>query len=336
MLQPFEQQLISRWTGRDWSDVTVVAAISGGPDSMALLRAMLAAQSHWQGRMIAAHFNHRLRSSESDNDESFVRDHCSRLGIQLEADAADVPNGPAAEDAARQVRYDFFRNLAERMGARYVVTAHTADDQVETILHRILRGTGLDGLSGIPESREFIPGVSLLRPILWASRADVLAYLQAIDQPFRQDSSNLSTQFTRNRLRNALIPQLEKEYNPRVKEALLRLGELAAEAQRTILKSTQEIRGSAVLHITPHNIDLRCSAFLDIDPHLARQTLVHIWREAGWPMQEMTAEHWHKLTQFVSSESGVLLRATFPRGITAERDDNTLRLHQPNVALHTA
>src|SRR3954468_11588552 len=169
-----------------WRDVTTLVAVSGGADSVALLCGLAALkQGQGEGRLIAAHFNHQLRGAESDEDEAFVRRLARELTVDIEVGSGDVRGGASGdglEAAARSARYAFLTETARRSGARYVVTAHTADDQVETVLHRILRGTGLGGLAGIPRVRELTPGQALVRPLLSAGRADVTAYLLSLNQ----------------------------------------------------------------------------------------------------------------------------------------------------------
>lgn len=329
MSHAFEQQLISYWSAREWSEVTVLVAVSGGADSMALLRGLRASQQDSQGRLVAAHFNHRLRGIESDHDESFVRENCSQLGVPCLTAAIPSGNTLQSEDSARRVRYDFLTQAAKEQGARFVATAHTADDQAETILHRILRGTGVDGLAGIPKSREVIPGISLIRPLLWATREQVVQYLNALRQPFRQDSSNSETRFTRNRLRHELIPLLERDYNPRVRAALLRLGELASEAQGVIANLVDEIYCVVVTKTELNGITIRCDRVTDVCPHVIRQLLIRVWRSQAWPLQEMTSDHWHRLGELCAANPQ-LLRATFPGGVAAERDGTILRLCGPH------
>lgn len=329
MLNSFEQQLISYWPAREWSEVTVLVAVSGGSDSMALLRSLGVTRGDTRGRLVAAHFNHRLRGSESDQDEAFVLENCLKLGVTCVSAAASTSSGTPSEDAARQSRYDFLCQAAKEQGARYVATAHTADDQVETILHRILRGTGIDGLAGIPKSREFVPGVSLIRPLLWATREQVLQYLNAIEQPYRHDSSNEATRFTRNRLRRELIPLLEREYNPRVRAALLRLGELAAETQCVLENLVDELYLSAVSTTRLDGATIRCDRVVDANPHLIRQLFIRIWQSQSWPLQEMTAEHWRRLEELCTTNPQGKLRMNFPSGVTAQRQDSMLQLRGP-------
>src|SRR5262249_19663731 len=146
--------------------------------------------------------------------------------------ALDLRDG--LEAAARDARYHFLRSTAERLGARYVATGHTADDQVETILHHILRGSGLAGLAGVPRLRSPSAAVTLIRPLLTIERTEVEDYLRQLGQDYRCDASNLSTEHTRNRIRHELLPLLADRFNPHVRDALRRLGTLAGEAQEVL------------------------------------------------------------------------------------------------------
>ena len=237
MPHPLESKLAAAWPPSDWADVTIVAAVSGGCDSVALLRALTAVKTGGQGRVSVAHLNHRLRP-EADDDERFVVELCGRLGVICEVGHVDVAGaaaeaGEGLEAAARRCRYRFLQEAAGRLGARFVVTAHTADDQAETILHRIVRGTGIRGLAGMARVRT-LGHAALVRPLLGIRRAELVAYLDELGQPYRHDSSNADRRFTRNRIRLELLPRLRERFNPEIEEALLRLGTLAGEAQAEI------------------------------------------------------------------------------------------------------
>ena len=166
----FEAKLLVAWPSESWKDVTLLVAVSGGADSVALLRGLLRVQASGAGGITAAHLHHGLRGAEADADQQFVVDLCQRLGIACRVGSACGATLAAGRDgleaAARQARYEFLRSAAEEAGTRYVVTAHTADDQAETILHRILRGTGVAGLEGIARTRSLGPAATVLRPLL--------------------------------------------------------------------------------------------------------------------------------------------------------------------------
>ena len=186
----------------------VICALSGGGDSMALLHCLYTLKQDLGITLEAAHFNHKLRGKESDDDEVFVRDYCKEKGIPLHLGTADVEEycrqeHLTIEEGARQCRYNFFRSLSGK-----IATAHTADDHLETVIMHLIRGSGLRGLCGIPPKRE-----NVVRPLLWASKEEILAYLITEQIPFREDSSNHSLSYTRNRIRHQVLPLL-KEENP--------------------------------------------------------------------------------------------------------------------------
>ena len=231
---PLEEKLANAWSPQAWADVSVLVAVSGGADSVALLRGLWALKHGGVGQLLVAHFNHRLRGEESDADEEFVCRLARKLGLGFECgrleSAAMEACSDGIEEAARSQRYQFLTDTAEKSAARYVVCAHTEDDQIETVLHRILRGTGIAGLSGIPRCRRLSPAVTLIRPLLEVRRVELVDYLASLGQAYREDSSNLDRRFTRNRIRHDLLPQLAEHYNPGVGEALRRLGHLAGES----------------------------------------------------------------------------------------------------------
>lgn len=314
-----------------WQDVTVLVAVSGGADSVALLRGLSELKGNsGEGRLIAAHFNHQLRGAESDADEAFVRKLAQTLSVPLEVGKGEAPTGSTGdgiEAAAREERYEFLTETAHRKGARYLVTAHTADDQVETVLQRILRGTGIGGLAGIPRARELSPGISLLRPLLAISRPEVLAYLDVLHQPFREDLSNVSPQFTRNRIRHELLPLLEREYAPALRSSLLRLSRLAEENQG-LLSSLLEPSLAHVQH-RGTTLILDCEALAPLHRHLLREFLLLLWSDQHWPQQGMSLSKWDQLAELVQQAEKSAVQM-FPGGIQVTRVGDELHLSPPS------
>lgn len=205
----------------------IVCALSGGADSVALLDALAALASLRGFRVVAAHLDHGLREGSSE-DAAFCAALCERLGVELRTARADVRARAAREkggieQAARRERYAFLRSVLADSGAVAIAVGHTEDDQAETLLLRLLRGSGCDGLAAMrARSRE------LVRPLLGVSRAEVMAHLRARGLGFREDASNHELAFLRNRVRHELIPYLERHFNPRVKQALARSAALSA------------------------------------------------------------------------------------------------------------
>src|SRR5205807_84367 len=226
----------------------VGVAVSGGADSVALLRLLLELQTELGVVLSVVHFNHKLRGLEADADEQFVADLASRNKLEFRCESGDVTACAAAkrlsvETAAREMRYGFFNQLLAEGRVNRVVTAHTLDDQAETVLLRVVRGAGTRGLAGIyPQlsvsSSQFsvdrqssVAGRqvcgSIIRPLLRVRRKELEAYLFAEGQRWREDSSNRDLRHARNRVRHGILPRLERNLNPAVREILAETAEIA-------------------------------------------------------------------------------------------------------------
>ncbi len=210
----------------------VAVAVSGGADSVALLRLLEELRESLGVTLCVAHFNHQLRGKESDADEKFVESLARQRGIEFVAGGEDVAAAAKQhswnlEDAARRLRYAFFSNLVARGDAMRVATAHTADDQAETVLARLIRGTGLTGLGAIYPVRD-----SIIRPLLEMRRKDLRDYLSSIRQEWREDASNTDTRRLRARVREQLLPQIERNFSPAIADTLGGLAALARDDER--------------------------------------------------------------------------------------------------------
>jgi tRNA(Ile)-lysidine synthase len=339
-LLPLESRLAASWLPESWHDVTVVAAVSGGADSVAMIRALATLKVAGRGRLLVAHFNHRLRP-EADEDTRFVAELAERLQLPCELGEGCVAEtaqaaGDGLEAAARHQRYAFLQSTAERLGARYVAAAHTADDQAETILHRILRGTGIAGLAGMRRARPLGPAVTLIRPMLDIRRSDVVAYLDTLKQPYREDASNSNLDFTRNRIRHSLLPQLAANFNVDVVAALLRLGQTARDAQQFIDREVEKLLGRVVVpsgsdvdHVTINRATLA-----GVSRHVVRELFVALWRERGWPQQSMGFAEWDALAVMALENTATPQQRVFPGNTVAQRTGERLtlaRLHDDSV-----
>jgi tRNA(Ile)-lysidine synthase len=221
----------------------ICVAISGGADSVALLLTLHAANTTPRESLgvglSAVHIHHNLRGEEANADQQFVEDLCIGLDIPLHLHHADIPTRVAEaraqgdpetiEEAARNARYEFFNTLIASGHADSVLTAHTLDDQAETVLMKLLRGAWTEGLSAIHPVVTLQKG-RVLRPFLNTRRADIESFLKSINQPWREDSTNTDTSFTRNRVRHELLPQLHT-FNPNLDQTLANLAELAREEE---------------------------------------------------------------------------------------------------------
>jgi len=288
------------------------------------------------GRLVAAHLNHQLRAEESGDDEAFVVDLCRRLEVPCEVGRAPVErlaanSGDGLEAAARQARYEFLQRTAARLGARYVATAHTADDQAETILHRIIRGTGISGLAGMRRARP-LGAATLIRPLLGFRRAVLLDYLADVRQPCRVDSSNDDTRFTRNRIRLEVLPELADRFNPGVVEALLRLGRLAGDVQEVVDQAVEDLAALCMEEERADLVRIRIDPLVERPRYLVRELLIAIWRRRDWPLQAMGFGQWELLSEMVCSHdpgsAGCERKRMFPGRILAGVGKGELRLER--------
>jgi tRNA(Ile)-lysidine synthase len=210
--------------------------------------------------LTVAHLHHGIRGRAAAADAAFVRDLAKRLRLPCIIGRAAVPalarqRGISLEMAARSARYAFFARAARRAGAAVVATAHTADDQAETVLMRLLRGAGPAGLAGIPHTAEH-PGIRVVRPLLDVPRQAVLAYLKAHTLGWREDETNADRTIPRNRVRHELLPLLERDFNPQVREALIRAGRLIREDGAFLDRLATGLYRAHVRGPAPHDLDL--------------------------------------------------------------------------------
>lgn len=319
------------WPVHQWRDVNVAVALSGGADSVGLLRTVRELKRHagGAGRLVALHVNHGLRGAESDEDAAWCQQLCESLAVPLEVLAGDAAEraareGDGIEAAARSERYELLAAAARREGARYLATAHTRDDQVETVLMRMLRGAGLRGLAGIPRVRPLSQSLALVRPLLDASRADVEAYLAQVGQTFRTDSSNAGRTFARNRVRHQLLPLLRSEYNAQVDDVLWRLAEQARDAQHVLETLAAEVLEDCHRRRDERAIEL-CVESLHGQPRaIVCEALRMVWREAKLAEQAMTYDWWQRLAALALGESKLVLN--LPGDVRASMADDRLRL----------
>lgn len=272
----------------------VVCAVSGGADSVALLLAMYLLRDKFGITVSAAHFNHRLRGDESDRDEAFVRTLCARYDIMLHVGSGQInPGKKGLEAAAREARYGFLRQLSGKLA-----TAHTADDNAETVLMHMVRGTGLRGLGGIaPVCGE------LIRPMLSITRREVVSFLQEYHLDYVQDSSNDTDAFLRNRLRRHVMPLLKAE-NPSLAE------NISAMALR--LRQDEE-----ALSQFADGVQMDVSALRALPPALRSRALGAFLERSG--VREPEAEHISLAEKLVYSPKPSA-RASFPGGVVIGRN----------------
>lgn len=337
-MYPLETMLDSFRESLRRPDLPVVLAVSGGADSVALARAWQATQRAEWGRAIVAHFNHQLRGDDAQADEQFVQELAQSLGLSFvagrpPATAGQPRGGLGPEATARRARYAFLAHTAAQEGARYLVTAHTADDQVETVLLRILRGTGMAGLSGIPQFRRMGEGLTVVRPLLDCRRDALRDYLSLRGQPFRVDASNFQPRYARNRVRHRLLPLLRRRFNPQIDAVVLRLAESARETQAARTQTVEWLAGAAVTRLAGGAITVRRPQLAQVPRDLVRQLFVDLWAAQHWPARDMNRARWDELAALAlgSGEPQAPSARVFPGGIRAVVIGDSLTLTPPGT-----
>jgi tRNA(Ile)-lysidine synthase len=306
----------------------LVVAVSGGPDSTALLVALDMLRHRHKFDVVAAHINHMLRGEESERDEHFTRELCERLNAHFVCHRVPVPidasdRQESIEATARDRRLQSLAQVASEQNASFVATAHTANDQGETVLHRIVRGTGLAGLAGIPQARLLGPGITLIRPMLHVHRQDVRTFLDAIGQDFREDSSNRDLQFTRNRLRHEVLPYLASHVNPQIISALVRLASLASDAQAVVDGHVDRLMRRARIQRDPHRVVWNVNVLRRAPRYILCEAFRRLWAEQSWPQQDLGQSDLTRLADLVQTAKE-LDGCHLPGGIVARRHGKRL------------
>jgi tRNA(Ile)-lysidine synthase len=293
----------------------VFVACSGGPDSVGLFYLLRGLQKKWDLRLGLLHLNHALRGRKSDWDERSVRNLARQFSVPIYSQKKlffkkAKEDGESLEEAARKARYDFFIQTAKRRRIPKIATAHTQDDQAETVLMRILQGTGLRGLSGIrPQLKK--GGITFIRPLLGFPKREILEFLRAQRIPFCSDRSNRSYRFFRNRIRMKLLPWLEREFNPRLIPTLARIPAIVTE-ENELLKDLEEAAWKRTLRRRWHdNLYLDAKAFLKFPSPLQFRILNCALRKLD-PRSGVGFDAWQKLRGHLGRNR---FRYSFPRDI---------------------
>ena len=317
----------------DERGVTLLVAASGGPDSTALLRSLHRLREEFRLTLHVAHLNHDFRGAEADHDAAFAQRLADGLGLPCSIDKQDPiayqrERGVSSfEQAAREMRYSFLAAVAASSGASAVALGHTADDQSETVLLHLLRGSGLHGLRGMAEVTEWPwpeprPGPLLFRPLLGVAKADTAAYCRSLGQPYRQDSGNYMWRFTRNKVRLDLMPRLARDYNPRVRNALARLSRAATE-EVDYIEGELARHWPRIAHGHGGTVALSVPGLLALHPALQRHALRRAYMETVGDARRLSESHLEAMLLLLGSRHGGRT-LNLPRGVQARLDGDTL------------
>jgi tRNA(Ile)-lysidine synthase len=311
-------------------DDRVLVAVSGGPDSIFLLHVLLtlARERCRKGELFAANLDHGIRGEESRLDSAFVAKTCNDWDVPLVTESADVEdvreNGESLEQAARRVRYEFLESTACMFEADYVTTGHTMDDQAETLLLRIERGTGIEGARGIMARRPISPGsnVFLARPILEVKRSEIMDYLRRNRILWRDDSSNEDTRYARNRIR-AWLSELPEDLYSRLRAVICSLAGSASRDWPAVRDAALRVLEGASTR-TQSGVDISISR-LDIEPKaLSTYVVREMIRMAAGDLRRITSVHAREVERLISGPS--VGRADLPGGSSVVREYDTLRI----------
>lgn len=305
----------------------LVVAVSGGADSVALLSGLATLRQELNLQLVAAHLNHQIRGPAADDDAEFVRIVSLELKVPIEIRRRNIPaeadqSGESLEETARRCRYEMLRSIALERGYDSVATAHSADDQVETILHHVLRGTSINGLRGMPRVRSLADDVRLIRPLLDVRRPEIEAWLRDAGLTWKLDHTNSDTSLTRNRIRHVLLPELRREFNPQIDRALLTLAGQAGEIADWMAENTEKIADRCCLQADTGQIRMDAAILENERRVVIRAVLVTIWKRHGWPQKAMGFPEWDRLVDVLINGGAT----TLPGGIDARRRGKLLVL----------
>lgn len=325
MIKSLAQELTAE--GLLSSDDAVVIGVSGGPDSMALLHMLLDFNQTlgWKLKLHVAHLNHQLRGDEAEEDAAFVQAAADSLQLPCAIDTCDITRianeeSAGIEEIGRRERYIFFERVCLQVGAKVIALGHHADDNAETILQRILRGTGLRGLAGIRRSRLLGPDsdIRVVRPLLRMTRQDLRKYLSNTGIAYREDRTNAFDEPMRNRIRNNILPQLEADVNPQVRDALTRLGEQASWFQEHMQETVQRTFETLIVSRTDQVLTLNADALARKSRFVQTELIRLAYRSFGLGEQDLSFAHLVSAVDLLA-DPGSGKQTQLPGGMTIEK-----------------
>jgi tRNA(Ile)-lysidine synthase len=306
----------------------LLLCVSGGPDSIAMAHAFCEIAKGTGIKLFIAHVNHSLRGIESDRDQIYVENTARRLGLPVIIKKADTlgfskEHGLSIEDAARRLRYDFFVKAAKENKINVIATAHTRDDQVETVLMRVIRGAGLRGLRGILLERD-IGDIRIIRPLIDVTRKQVTEYLVSQRCRPRSDKSNSDIRFFRNKVRLKLLPILERDYNPRIRSVLSNFAETANEDYEYLRINHKMIFDKLANRTRTGIVDIALPGLKRQHMSAKRGIVRNAIESLSSGLDNIDYRHWQEIDSLIDSRpSGS--RVDLPNNIVAEKTKSSIR-----------
>jgi len=286
----------------------IVIGVSGGPDSVCLLDTLYKLKEKYNLRIIVAHVNYGLRGKDSDLDEKLVKSLAEKYFLPTEVlkiKNSEIKKVRKSEEKLRKIRYDFFEKVSKKYKAGAIAVGHNLNDQAETVLMRILRGTGLRGLGAIKFRNS-----NIIRPLLNIPRKEIVAHLRSNKTPYRTDKSNLSTDFTRNKIRNKLLPELEKDFNPNIQETLYKFSESAVADYDFLSRYAKE-------WLTV-NKNLRVSELNNLHPSILNEVLRQAIEKYAPNLRNIESTHIEEIIKILKSNKNKRQKIAF-KGLKIER-----------------
>lgn len=335
MSDPFEDKLLHGMSAQSLTAEVrkLLLAVSGGADSVAMAHALAALRraGALACELAIGHVNHQLRSDQSDADEAFVKDLAARLQLPFASTRVDVRAYAAQhrlsiETAARALRLQALANQCKAMDCDAVATAHHLDDQAETLVHRLMRGTGLRGLCGIrPASR--LHGLLFLRPMLCVSRDEIGAYGRRVGLQWRDDATNDSLEPTRNRIRHILLPQLSSDW-PRVTQGLSELANQCRQMQERTETDAKAVLTKAIATQQPNRLSLHRQPLADCPPWVFYEVMREALVQLDVGLRDYTQAHFEHMRRLAAKGAG---RHQFPCGVVLRAKKKTLTIESPGA-----
>lgn len=290
----FRYELFKRRTSAKSGSVSsgkIVIGVSGGPDSVCLLDVLCQIKEKYGLKIIVAHVNYGLRGKDSKRDEMLVKKLAGKYSLQIEV--KNIPCStfhiPYSEEKLRIIRYDFFEKIRRKYKADAIAIGHNLNDQAETVLMRILRGTGLRGIGAIKFRNN-----KIIRPLLNVPRKDILAHLRKNKTPYRIDKTNLANNFTRNKIRNRLIPYLERNFNPNIQEVLYKMSQSTVDDYNFISRYSKEWLAM--------NKTLRVSELNQLHPAIKKEVFRLIIEKYNPDLREIESRHIDEILKVIKSK----------------------------------
>jgi tRNA(Ile)-lysidine synthase len=304
----------------------ILVAVSGGVDSVTLLDSLFILGTKCGFQLGIAHLNHLLRGDEASKDEDFVVNLSKEYGLPFWGQRIDVKefakvHSLSIEHAGREVRYDFLKRAAQSFGANYIATAHTLDDQAETILLNLIRGSGIRGLQGIAERKSLGRGLTLLRPFFYFKKSELLNYAEHRNLKWREDATNSMLVYSRNKVRQVLIPLLEREFNPNIAEVLSRTSDIAKSVQKLVNNTIRELLDNYVDCISADECKLDIMKIRHYDSFVVGEMIQNIISEY-FGILPISYQKVDSICRLFTSESGKSIQIA--KNLTVFKDRDSL------------